>query len=75
MLGREKNTSTIECISIQGSGRKEKNGRQRARREGISEEGECAWEGQKMRCSERIEKESSRKETVMLGVCGETQQT
>lgn len=32
------------------------------------------WEGKKMRCSERIEKECPRKETVKIRVCRETKQ-
>lgn len=33
------------------------------------------WEGKKIRCSERIEKECPRKETVKIRVCRETKQT
>lgn len=39
---------------------------------GGTEQARSVWEGQKIRCSERIEKESSRKETVKLRVRRET---
>lgn len=47
----------------------------RERRKGTSKEGESAWAGEKIKCSERTEEESSRKETAELRVCRETRWT